>query len=221
MKAIHGEVTDVRQIRSQGVARIYIEVPIEATKEVIAFVLNEKVFVTQSDWDGSYGVVERDDSGGVSFVGGEVAERYNHGDYARKLHAKGFFRAPKVWAALGTDEEYQAWCREHACAVCGDPGTVFAHVRRVHRGAGMGIKPEWSGLPLCDSCHTIQHNEGYSAVHSGGLDWFEKAATRYVEDWAHARLVTYFGAESLTEIQPDSIIEWAQHHDCGVYLPRE
>ena len=34
-----------------------------------------------------------------------------YGEWAKKLVQSGFFRTPKVWEAIGTDEEFLAWVK--------------------------------------------------------------------------------------------------------------
>ena len=84
---------------------------------------------------------------------------------ARLLHQSPFFYQTSVWRAVGSDEEFQTWCREQPCAVCAAAGhqsgqpVVYAHVRRAGI-SGTGIKPIYSGHPCCNQHHQQQHQKG-------------------------------------------------------------
>ena len=185
----------------------------------------------------------------VTIVQGDiVAERDKpmkgqYGDEAKALHQSGFFRAPNVWLALGTDEEFQAWCRKQKCVVCGDkdypeeyPEGVceYAHVRRVANGAGTSTKPPYSGVPLCHKHHTLQHNKGELASYVAAAtydqkitiysehnakDWFDKKRIQHLEKWAHYQLTKTLGAESLTEINPADLYLFCESNGINKYLP--
>lgn len=68
---------------------------------------------------------------------------------------------------------------------------IPAHVRRVNRGSGMGLKPQFSAVPLTHEQHMIQHQCGESEVirRFSGIDlttaqaaeWFEQKADEYAD----------------------------------------
>lgn len=145
-----------------------------------------------------------------------------YGSYAHALHACGFFRAPAVWKALGTDEQFLAWLTTQPCAARRRGGcrgdVVPAHVRRVADGAGTAIKPAYSAIPLCDGHHTdSQHQHGESAL--GGKEWFDRRRVEALEAWAHHRLCEIAGVESLTQVPPERIVNWANRNGLAHYLP--
>lgn len=149
-------------------------------------------------------------------------EKGPYGEYAKALHQSGFLRAPAVWKILGTDEDYQAWCRKQPCAICGDKdyteeypeGIVeYNHVRRVANGAGTGIKPDYSGVPGCHFHHQLQTNDGELAAYiaagtfgkvsdkyflehgtstQAAKDWFDLQRMKYVQKWAHEQMKKCF-----------------------------
>ena len=97
------------------------------------------------------------------------AETKPFGKQASELYRTGFFYAPAVLEAIGTDAEFLLWLRSQPCAAkhlgdC-DGDIVAAHVRRIANGAGTGIKPDnYSAIPLCHKHHALQHQNGESAL---------------------------------------------------------
>lgn len=144
-----------------------------------------------------------------------------YGEQAKVLRQSGFFRSPDVWRLLGTDADYLEWLKLQKCAVrkmgnCNGQ-VVPAHVRRVANGAGTGIKPDYSAIPMCDGHHQIQHAKGESAV--GGRSFFEAQKIKYVEMWAWSRMKAILDVESFTDVAPATLIEWAVRNDVDRYLP--
>lgn len=83
------------------------------------------------------------------------------------------------------DKHYRDWLTYQPCCVCGGGewhnGTLrsqAAHVRRVSKGAGTGIKPAYQCVPLCHKCHHMQHQHGESAV--AEKEWFDAMAEHYL-----------------------------------------
>lgn len=137
------------------------------------------------------------------------ANKGEFGHEVRDLHQSGFFKAPKLWAILGNDTQYQAWTRKQKCIVTGgfdwdgekgEERTEYAHVRRAG-DSGTAFKPEFSGVPLVSEMHKIQHNGGETKAYAAYMDrrnkldgviseqnakeWFNKKALENVEHWAH------------------------------------
>jgi hypothetical protein len=151
-----------------------------------------------------------------------TSETGAYGPQARELRLSGFFRSPDVWAAVGSDEKFQAWCRQQPCAWCKGAGNesdpiVFAHVRRVADGAGTAVKPKYSGIPLHDSEHKEQHNRGEGAF--GGKEWFDKARIEHVQTWAWEETKRQLGAASFRDVAPQRLFEWARARGVDRYLP--
>lgn len=121
----------------------------------------------------------------------------------------------------GTDADYLAWIRTKSCCaprlgVCGGD-VVAAHVRRIANGAGTGIKPPYSAVPLCDKHHKEQHQYGESAV--GGKEYLDKKRGEFVTEWAKGKLKQILGVESLKDALPDLVYAWAESVDLVKYLP--
>lgn len=151
------------------------------------------------------------------------------GRESQQLRLSRFFYTPDVWQAIGTDDQYQAWCRTLRSAHSKRPGVegdpiVFAHVRRVHSGSGMAKKPPFSGIPLLNSEHQLQHQKGETALlDSQGRPrtraWYEKAAIDHVVVWAWSSLKTQLNYEHWPRVPPEDLLAWAQKHDVVKYLP--
>jgi len=60
--------------------------------------------------------------------------------------------------------KFRAWCKEHSCIVCGNPGPSI-----VHHAEGATFKHDkvlcghWFLLPLCQPCDRVVTNEGKPA----------------------------------------------------------
>lgn len=152
-----------------------------------------------------------------------------YGKEASELYRLGFFLNPNVLETIGTDEEFRVWLIHLRCAVEASVGlsvdvgrcegdVVAAHVRRVALGAGGAIKPPYSAIPLCHHHHTLQHQQGESAL--GGKEWFDKQRAKYVTEWASHRLAQHLGAESMGHVPPDTLRAWGAIHDLTNALPR-
>ncbi len=157
---------------------------------------------------------------------GDTAQSHGqarYGAFARDLRLSGFTRAPAVWAATGSDTEFLAWVKDQPCAcrfmaapVCGGD-VVAAHVRRVADGAGAGLKPPYSAIPLCDTHHRLQHQKGESAL--GGKERLDEWRIAYLSDWVWETLKKRLGYEHWSQVPPNVLLEWAQEHDVVRYLP--
>ena len=143
------------------------------------------------------------------------------GEQAKVLRLSTFFRSPKVWEKIGSDEDYLKWLRERKCAVinCREftPPSEAAHVRRIASGAGVGIKPPYSAIPLCHYHHSLQHQSGESAI--GGSDHLDRLRIDYLQTWGWERLKTILGYQHWNEVPPDVLKRWAETNDLSNYLP--
>lgn len=139
---------------------------------------------------------------------------------ALRLHTD-WMGNPRVWAAFGTDADFLEWCQLQSCPwESGDHGgdVVAAHVRRVANGAGVGIKPQFSAIPLCHTHHDLQHRHGEGAA-LGGKEWFDRQRMKHVHDWLwHAMKVT-LGAASMSQVAPSELLSYAEASDIAQYLP--
>ena len=250
MKAIYGPVVEIKALASRGVTRISIEIPEEYHKEVTGLFYSEHVLITHAPKEmratNPFGVVggwpetpepeSQPPAPENPAIDGDVAYTENeeiYGDLARELKLSGFFRAPKVYEAIGSDEEYQAWCRTKRCAITrkidtSDP-IVFAHVRRA-RNSGTSFKPKYHGLPLCDSLHRIQHEKGEAAALMAGAgmsvgpdaakEWFDVRVLDHLEQWGWETLKAELGYESWKQVPPIALRDWAQENGVTHILPR-
>ena len=140
------------------------------------------------------------------------------GQQAQSLKLSRFFRTPDVWRVTGPDSAYLAWLREQPCMNCNTPPpSEAAHVRRVSNGAGMGIKPEYSAIPLCHACHGGQHQDGEDAI--GGREYVDKMRIEYLQDWCWARLKDDLGVDSMANAEPKAVFTWAKERGVERYLP--
>lgn len=159
------------------------------------------IVIVEVGVDGSGDAVEEHKAPAAS------SEKGPHGEFWRHLHQFGWFYNPAVWKAVGSDEQFREWIRTQPCAarrldtnyMCvGD--VVAAHVRRVANGAGTGIKPPYSAIPLCDNHHQLQHKMGEEAM--GGKEWFDKQRGEHLAAWVKSRIYTMMNTDSLTKISP-------------------
>lgn len=149
----------------------------------------------------------------------------NAGKLIQKFYQNGFFHATPVLQALGPDSTFLQWCRgQPRCYSCDAEDSErnpiqAAHYRKVAAGAGTGIKPEYSALPLCQKCHLKQHNEGYSAV-APPATW-EKWASGARHQWGHERLRQIFSTTSMTAVPMKYVLDWMAEHELSHLVPKE
>lgn len=143
-----------------------------------------------------------------------------HGDFAQWLVQSGFFRRLDVWKLVGNDAAFLKWIKTQRCAVrnkecAGD--VVPAHVRRVASGAGTGVKPPYSAIPLCDFHHKIQHAQGESAL--GGKEWFDRARVRVLGEWAKEAFKDSIELDSLGDLSPHGLEHALRNTEINVDIP--
>ena len=83
----------------------------------------------------------------------------------KKLVAK-----KKIKPKRRTEEDYEriygsrkrvAWVQSQPCIACNRTPSENAHIR----SGGMGRKADYRDIvPLCRSCHTLQHSKGWKAL---------------------------------------------------------
>lgn len=149
------------------------------------------------------------------------------GEHARELMLySDWMGNPKVWAQIGTDDDYLEWCRKQKCAHCSKAPrwemdtfmpSEAAHVRRVANGAGTAIKPPYSAIPLCSGCHIDQHQRGEDAI--GGKNKVDKLRLDHVKRWAWETMREIFDVESMREANPADVLAWAKAHGIERHLP--
>ena len=138
------------------------------------------------------------------------------------FYINGFFHGPQVLAALGTDAEFLTWLLPQPCAHCGEGGpegveVVAAHVRRVSAGAGTARKPPFSAIPLCTTCHSIQHAVGESGL--APPEWWESKAAKAREEWGHQKLREVFATDSISAgVHVDELWAWLRTNDLLTFV---
>jgi hypothetical protein len=148
------------------------------------------------------------------------------GKVMKHFYTSGFFQSPKVCRALGLDAEFLQWCRHQRCWKCdkvdmGEGGVEFvqaAHVRRINAGSGTSVKPQYSAIPLCSECHSIQHAVGESGL--APPEWWAEKAARARQEWGHQKLRYNFGVESISaEVCVESLWDWLKARDLLNFVP--
>lgn len=101
----------------------------------------------------------------------------------------------------GSDKQFLKWASEQPSIIDGtfnqyNPNrNIACHVRRQKDGAGMGIKPPFSAVPMTQEQHDVQ------------TKWGEEAAYR---------MVTYFTDEQFAKIwfekkRDETVSKWIEH----------
>jgi hypothetical protein len=91
---------------------------------------------------------------------------------------------------------------------------VAAHVRRIADGAGVGVKPEYAAIPLCDAHHRAQHQHGESRI--APREVWDEVRMRTVESWAWERLKAQLGVQSMADADPAAVRQWGESHHLTV-----
>jgi len=132
----------------------------------------------------------------------------DHGQFAKWLVQVGFFRRVEVWKMAGRDSDYLEWLKSQKCCVVAgkkhEGDIVPAHVRRIASGAGTGIKPEYSAVPMCDFHHKLQHSKGESGI--GGKEFIDRQRVKHLERWSRERIRERMGFASWSEISPAALL---------------
>lgn len=240
--AIQADYRIIKPVAGRGCYILQLEVPWEAFDDVNR-VLGAPPKPGENRWVGVALLNPEVARARINSKSNEIDERIPpkppkgaHGDYAAKLYKSGFFLNEAVCEALGTDEEFLAWIRTQKSCVDGNGANIQAcHVRRVAAGAGTGIKPPYSAVPMTHPQHHIQTingeltclNQFYRGPEEAGImtvprakDWFWKQRCHYVQEWGKIRLKEIFNEDSLADIPPDEIHIWAAENDLLKYLPR-
>jgi len=142
-----------------------------------------------------------------------------YGEEAKALRRSAFFRTPDVWRAVGSDDEFLAWLRTQRCVAMGGcrGDVVAAHVRRVSEGAGVGIKPPYCAIPLCDHHHSYAHQYGDSTL--GNREWWDLERIKNVQQWAWESLKQQLGYDHWNQVPPRALKDWAEQHGVELLLP--
>lgn len=104
-----------------------------------------------------------------------------------------FLRMEPVLRVLGTDKQFVAYIRTLPSCISGtfseyvngEGRSIAAHIRRA-KSSGIGMKPEYSCVPLTDAEHRQQHQHGESSL--APKHWFDVQSEIYRILWAISRL---------------------------------
>lgn len=138
-----------------------------------------------------------------------------HKEAAKSLQLSGFFREPLVWNALGGETSYKTWLLERPCAVTypeeccdiGHPATI----------PNSSFK-QYTYLPICKA-----HNKILSSniLAIGGKHALESKRSILLVDWATQTLCKNLHSNSLSDLPPQKVKEWAALNNVEMLLPKK
>lgn len=201
-----------------GSARVSVDLPLE---HVERWLMEVGTSVALAPLEDKPGAVQTHDDGGSIPSPTSGAPRHPYGQQAKALRLSSFCRTPAVWKAVGTDKQFLTWLATQPCAAAtlgncsGD--VVAAHVRRIANGAGTGIKPEYSAVPLCHAHHSKQHNEGEAALWDRTV--WDALRIAVLEDFVWAKLHAKFNVDHIYNLEPVKLFAWAKTNNIEKYLP--
>ena len=146
----------------------------------------------------------------------EAAQKSLQSSWQKELRLSSFFFKPETWEACGTDSDFLQWIRTQPCKVCKNKPVEAAHVRRVANGAGMGIKPPYSAVPLCPEHHRLQHQKGESAI--GGRELMDKWRIECLAQWCWEYIKEELGYDSWRDMPIIEFQQWAKYK--GLSIPQ-
>lgn len=225
-------IEGVRTRASTGEALVTFSVPLENAALVSGFMakVGRQVGAAFADIDNDHG---KNSGLGRAAAKPAIKETKPYGREARALKLSGFFRVPEVWKAIGTDEQFREWVQRQPSAWSGASDWVesigegrceAAHVSRIEFGRGIAHKPEYACIPLTHAEHMNHHAKGESVFNTPkelGRDWMERMRIQYVSDWAWECVKTELGFDSMGNVPPTALLEWAKWHGVDQYLPGE
>jgi len=145
---------------------------------------------------------------------------------AQSMHKDGYFRNPKLWAAMEEKGIYsQQMHKEYVQSLpcCGIKfarhiechGDVVMHHVKTSANSGVGIKPlHWYGVPLCATGHHMTWAHGShkgSASHEDRHDVMLPHAVGLTADRIKAAFKDSLGLESLTEITQEILDDFEKY----------
>lgn len=137
--------------------------------------------------------------------------------WQKELFKSSFFRSPATWQAVGTDAQFLEWLKgQECCAKSVQPCSgdiVSAHVRRIANGAGTGIKPQYSAVPMCDTHHQLQHHQGESAV--GGKEHLDQQRIKHIHAWCWWKVKTDLSFNSWSDMPQEVFTKWCNDNGLG------
>lgn len=145
---------------------------------------------------------------------------------AQSMHRNGYFRNPKLWAAMEekgiyTQEMHKEYVQSLQC--CGIKfarhiechGDVVMHHVKTSANSGVGIKPQhWYGVPLCATGHHMTWAHGShkgSASHEDRHDVMLPHAVGLTAERVKAAFKDSLGLESLSEITQEMLNDFEKY----------
>lgn len=220
MKALYGEVTEVKKIISRQVARLHIEFPVEAFKDVVQLLDDQRVLVTIAPSalaSVPFGIVEAEEADDAPEPEAAVLAVDHHpgAKLAQALYRSGWFFNPRVLEVLGTDVEYRAWITQQPSVLSGtydyvelttggglEQTTIAHHLNRADsvpaRDGVTPNKPAFFCVPLRDHEHKALHQfgEAQALATFAGIQCTTESAREWF-DRRRGKLVTEWAKQKL------------------------
>ena len=147
---------------------------------------------------------------------------------ARDMHVNGYFRNPKLWAAMASSGLYKqayhkAWIESQPCAgrkrapaiACG--GDVCAHHARDASNSGTGIKPDdWFTVPMCNNHHQQwAHGSSGSSITREEREELVTAAVTLTAERMKIAMKKHLGIDSLSDPTFTEVVLEKFHQEIG------
>ncbi len=214
-----------RPVMGRKVLQIILEVPIEQQNAALAVLGGVMGDINKSEW---FAVAKIDAKAANLRNQHREEQKTTMGSQKTRSFAQRLYMEvlsnPNVCKAFGTDAEFQDWVRRQPSCINGDTyDIVYAHVRRANN-SGTAMKPEFSGVPLTDKQHRMQHQSGEKSLlasfdPSDAKEWFDAKAADYRRKWCREKLLSHFSDfDRLRDIPPGLIKELFNQRGIVVYL---
>lgn len=113
--------------------------------------------------------------------------------------------------AKGTDAEYQAYIRLFPSVLTyrygewlhGEGRCEVSHWRAVSNGAGVGVKPPYSAVPLTHEEHHYTHQKGSSYFNPH--EWWEKMQIKMLQMWVN-------------DVKPPTLEQYNARKECNIVM---
>lgn len=189
MKFVFAQVSEVKAVKSQGVARVSLDVPIEQFKDMVNALHEQKVLMFTGDFNvPQFGVfaIDFDEEefrhlmdqavGGVPPPVERLGRDRGKADsIASKMHKNGYFLNRRLWAAIAeaklwTEEMHHELIKTLPCVM--DAANDPEQAARLHRLAGTGKFTGCQGEVVGHHIRTAEN----SGKNMKPQNWFEVPA---------------------------------------------